>query len=320
MSGAAHRTRVRYCELRNRGGYPDKSSWGLWGADDEVGALNDVTPADVAAAARLVSRGAVFSLNWSLELPSPGFFGRGRIDHEVFDDGFGLDDRYDNFWPQGSSQWDSLAHFSHTQHGFYGGRQNSELKVPNAKNGIDNLARRGIAGRFVLADVARWRQHVDRPIDVQQGESIPIGDVAATLDYQQVSLRLGDILLVRSGWMAWYEGLTNNARESMVAPSPGFVAVGLRPGDETAAWLWDAGVVAVAADNPAVEVCPFDVTGPSLHADVLALLGVPLGELWRLDDLAADCAGDGRHEGLLVSAPLNMPGGIGSPANVLALK
>jgi kynurenine formamidase len=262
----------------------------------------------------------VFALNWSLDLPAPGFFGRGPIDHEVTDTGFGLDDRYDNFWPQRSSQWDSLAHFRHPRHGFYGNRQSIELKAPNARNGIDNLARRGIAARFVLADVARWRAHVGRPIDIPGAETVHIGDVADTLEYQQVSLRLGDILLVRFGWMEWYDGLTDMAREGIVAPPAAFAAVGLAPGDRTAAWLWDAGVVAIAADNPAVEVHPFDVSGQSLHADVLALLGVSVGELWRLDDLAADCAADGRYTGLLVSAPLNMPGGIGSPANAIALK
>jgi hypothetical protein len=47
---------------------------------------------------------------------------------------------------------------------------------------------------------------------------------------------------------------------------------------------------------------------------------MPLGELWRLGALAADCAADGIHTMLLVSAPLNVPGGAGTPASALALK
>jgi hypothetical protein len=85
-------------------------------------------------------------------------------------------------------------------------------------------------------------------------------------------------------------------------------------------YLWDSGVVAVVGDNPALEAHPFDPEGFSLHANLLALLGVPIGELWAMDRLATDCATDGVYEGLLTSAPLNAPGGIGSPANALALK
>jgi hypothetical protein len=69
--------RPSYSELTSGASRVNGSAWGLWGDDDEIGALNDVTPAHVAAAA-LVQRGAVFSLNWDLELPSPGLFSRGR--------------------------------------------------------------------------------------------------------------------------------------------------------------------------------------------------------------------------------------------------
>jgi hypothetical protein len=132
----------------------------------------------------------------------------------VTDDGYGLDDRYDGFWPQRSSQWDALSHFRH-----------------------------------------------------------------------------------------------------LAEPGSTWTATGLDPGEETVQWLWDTGITAVIADNPAVEAFPFDAEGASL----LALLGVPLGELWYLDTLAAHCAAQRRYTGLLTAAPLNLPGGIGSPANGLAL-
>jgi hypothetical protein len=48
--------------------------------------------------------------------------------------------------------------------------------------------------------------------------------------------------------------------------------------------------------------------------------GLTLGELWVLDDLAADCAADGAYEFLLAAQPLNLPGGMGSPINPIALK
>ena len=82
----------------------------------------------------------------------------------------------------------------------------------------------------------------------------------------------------------------------------------------------------MAVDNPGVE--PF---GPammdgssgindSLHTRVLAMLGIPLGEFFDFDALAGDCEGDGRWEFLFTSAPLTIPGGVGSPPNALAIK
>jgi hypothetical protein len=47
---------------------------------------------------------------------------------------------------------------------------------------------------------------------------------------------------------------------------------------------------------------------------------MPIGEMWWLEDLAADCASDGVYEFMLTSAPLNVPGGVGSPPNALAIK
>ncbi len=311
--------RPTYDELTSGATRVSGSAWGLWGGDDEIGALNDVSPAQVAGAAGLVQRGAVFSLNWDLELPSPGLFSRGPLRYVLKDDGFGMDDHYDNFFPQCSSQWDALSHFSHPEHGYYGGRPSSELKRPSCKNGIHNLARRGIVSRFVLADVARWREAAGRPIDQAAGEAVPITEVEATLAAQGTAIEPGDILLLRFGWTSWYESLDQAARDAL-AEGWGFRAAGLAPGEATVRWLWDSGIVAVAGDNPALEAFPFDPVGLNLHSHLIALLGIPIGEMWDLSALAADCADDGRYTGLLTAAPLNVRGGVGSPANALALK
>lgn len=307
-----------YADLQSRPPYPDYSSWGLWGAEDEVGAINDLQERDVAAAARLVTSGAVFPLNWRLDLPDPPFFGRSPYGHVIHESQYGMDDHLDCFWPQISTQWDSLSHFRHPQHGYYGGRGPESIRPPSSKNGIDKWATRGIAGRFLLADVARWRASVGRPVDMTSAEALPASDIEATLEHQGSALLSGDVLLLRFGWISWYEQLDLESRHRLADSGP--AAPGLASSEETVSWLWDAGVMAVASDNPAVEAHPFDPGGFSLHANLLALLGVPLGELWALDRLADDCALDGRYSGLLVSAPLNLPGGIGSPANAVALK
>jgi hypothetical protein len=57
-----------------------------------------------------------------------------------------------------------------------------------------------------------------------------------------------------------------------------------------------------------------------MHWRLIPLLGLPIGELWDLDALAADCAADGAYEFLFTSAPLNVPGGVGSPPNAIAIK
>ena len=312
--------RPTYAELCARTDGPPASSWGLWGPEDQIGALNLLTPEHVVRASRLVTRGAQFPLNWRLEQPQPALFHRGPLEHVKVDDGFGMDDHFNNFFPHGSTHWDSLAHFRHPEHGYYGGRTADQLKGPAAQNSIAEWARRGVAGRFLLADVDTWRTNAGRPIDHAAADVITIEDVAETLEAQGCAAEEGDILLLRAGWVHWYERLASDQRRRLADEPWAAHAPGLSADMATLAWLWDTGIVAVASDLPAVEPMPFDPHGPCLHACALALLGINLGEMFALDALARDCAGDGRYTGLLVSAPMNFTGATGSPANAVALK
>jgi kynurenine formamidase len=313
-------TTPSYAELLRRTDAPPGSSWGLWGADDEIGALNRITPEHVRAAAVLVQRGAVFPLNWRIESPDPALFGRGPIEHVKVDDGFGMDDHFNRFFPHGSTHWDSMAHFRHPEHGYYGGRDARELKGAGARNSIAGWAQRGVAGRFVLADVERHRGASGRPISHGSSEAIPLEDLKATLDAQGTEPRVGDILLVRLGWISWYEALGDRERSRLADDPWATRAPGLAASEELVAWLWDHGIVAVASDVPAVEPLPFDPLSECLHARAIALLGINLGEMFALDALASDCADDGCYVGMLASAPMNYTGATGSPANALALK
>src|SRR5690349_7163699 len=90
-----------------------RSAWGLFGAGDNLGLVNLMTPERIAAAARLVRRGQVFCLDMPFGSISPPMAPfrtppRHRVLHQPGTAGF--DDVYDNFYPQASSQWDSLAH------------------------------------------------------------------------------------------------------------------------------------------------------------------------------------------------------------------
>ena len=85
--------------------------------------------------------------------------------------------------------------------------------------------------------------------------------------------------------------------------------------------VWDLHVAAIGTDTLGVEVMQM---APDfefyLHANFLPLLGLPIGEIWALDELAADCARDGRYTFLFVSVPLNVRGGVGSPPQAVAIK
>ncbi|HVA86230.1 MAG TPA: cyclase family protein [Candidatus Saccharimonadales bacterium] len=311
-----------YCDLPVVKGLAARSAWGVFGSDDRLGSLNLLTEARTAAAAALVRRGAVFPLGWRLELPDPPMFGRRPLRHVSHTFANGTDDHYDDFYPQGSSQWDALSHIGYPGVGFYGGRTAEAVGNPATNPlGIEWWARRGIAGRFVLADLARRREERGEPLDSTLATPIDAGELEATLADEGVAVQAGDILLLRFGWIGWYETLGRERRQQVAdlghTPTPG-----LAQDEAMAAWLWDHRVAAVAADNPGVEVYPADPEDLDhfLHYRLLTFLGLALGELFALDALAEDCARDGVYEGLFTAAPLNKQGGSGSTANALALK
>ena len=309
-----------YDELPVNADAPAGSSWGLWGDDDRFGCLNLLTPERAAAAAKLVTKGAVFALNFEYELPDPPLFGRQAPKHDVLGEG-GHDDVL-TFNTQSSSQWDGFRHVAHPVHHHYNG-------VADADHGMQHWAARGLAGRAVLVDVAR---HVE--IDPTASQGITPDDLDATLAAQGATVEPGDVLLLRTGWIAWYRTADEATRQAL----PGALkAPGLRPGDDMLRWLWDHHVAAVGADNPALEIWPpgshltdeqraevrtdmSKIPNVFMHTALLPLLGIPIGELWDLDPLAADCASDGRYAGLFTSAPLRVQSGVASPPTALVLK
>lgn len=316
-------SRPRYADLPISPERPPASAWGVFGDDDELGTVNLLGDEQARRGAELVRRGAVFSLNWDIELPSPALFGRSTLRHRIIDlDPVGTEDVYDGFYPQGSSQWDALAHVKHPRFGYYNGRTRAEITGrPGSRNGIDHWARRGLVGRFVLADLARYRAAIGRSFRSDESEAIGAPDLEACLAWEGVAPEVGDILLLRFGWVGWYEQADARTRAAIAATEL-FAAAGIARQAATVEWLWDRGFAAVAADNPALEVMPFDESSEDgyLHYRLIPLLGMAVGELFALDALAADCAADGIYEGLFVAAPLNKVGGSGSPANALTIK
>ena len=312
-----------YDQLPVREGAPAGSAWGVFGDRDEVGTINLLSPARVVAAKNSIRSGKTFALNLPIDVPSPPLFTRGAHRHTIKSFGgameFVLDDYLDNFYPQASSQWDALCHVMHPELGAYNGVPKNEITGRGGTRlGIDNLARRGIAGRGVLADIARYYEHTGKSLDCSKAESIPLEDLEATLAYQKSPLRNGDILLIRTGWTEYYYGLNDAEKEELARET---VVPGIEGSDRVARWLWDHHLAAVASDSPALEALPKPEGNTEfLHFHMLAFFGMPIGEMWNLEELAADCANDRQYDFFITSAPLNIPGGVGSPPNAVAIK
>jgi kynurenine formamidase len=312
-----------YDQLPVRPGAPKGAAWGVFGDADELGTINLMTPQCVIKAAAEIRTGRVFPLNLPINLPDPPLYGRGAVRHQIFPlpmAEFFTDDYLDNFYPQGSSQWDAVGHIKHPVHGHYNGLPESEVTGRGGGGthlGIENLARRGIAGRGVLVDAARHFERQGKTIHCTGSDVITIKDLETILAEQKTRLRGGDILLVRVGWLKSY--LASSAEERVkVAQSPN--APGVEATTKMAQWLWDRRIAAVASDSPAFEAVNTQALNEMLHPHLLAFFGMPIGEMWDLEALADDCAADKRYSFFLTSAPLNIPGGVGSPPNALAVK
>ena len=296
------------------------SNWGRWGAEDERGTLNFITPEVVKRAAGLVRRGQVFSLGlpFGAEGPQIGQGGRVNPMHVMtavdqklpgdYPDGFRYADDLLVLPLQCATQWDSLAHVHYDGKMYNGFPTGTTSSAGAAKNGIDKVGA-GVVSRGVLLDIARLKG-VPR---IAPGTAISPADLEAAEQAQGVRVESGDVLLVRTGHLSVFT--QDGDRVGYMRMMPGL-------GVACAAWLHARQVAAVAADTNSVEVIPFEDPKTPLPFHLLCLrdMGLTLGEMFSLDALAEDCAADGVWEFLFTAPPLRVSGGIGSPLNPLAVK
>lgn len=294
-----------------------RHAWDVWGRDDALGSINLLTPERVAHAATHVRTGELVPLDLPLNLPSPPLYGREAYVHHVKALSRNeMDDRLDNFHPQGSTQWDALNHVRCREHGYWGGRTQDPTEGPNGL-GIHHVARHGLAGRGVLIDVGRYLAAQPGGFDPLAPRAVTVDEVRATLDHQGVTLQPGDIWCVRFGWVAAYATLTPEQR---VAYATEPVFAGLRSDEPMARLVWDEGAAALVCDNPAVEPQPGDPAVGSLHRRLIPLLGTTLGEMFDFERLGAACAAEGRYTFLFVANPMHVPNALGSPGNAVAIR
>jgi kynurenine formamidase len=294
------------------------SNWGRWGADDVRGTMNFLTPAKRAEAAALVRRGVSFSLSQSFDAngPQKGWRRRTNPVHTMLDTGTDAAAGVQGF-PHGiggaddviamplqcSTQWDGLGHIF--DHGYaWNGRRAAEVvtSLGDGVTGIETVAD-VIAGRGVLLDLG----------DLPDGFAITEEHLVAAAEKAGVAVGRGDIVLVRTGQLA--RARRDGWGDYAGGPAPGLSFT-------TADWLYRTEIAAIATDTWGFEVRPneFDDAFQPLHQVAIPHIGLFLGEMWDLDALAADCAGDGVYEFWLTAAPLPITGAVGSPVNPIAVK
>ncbi|MGH3254545.1 MAG: cyclase family protein [Streptosporangiaceae bacterium] len=301
-----------------------RSAWGLFGPDDNLGLVNLMTPERIAAAAHLVRRGQIFCLDLPLGSISPALAAfRGTPRHDVLHapGTTGFDDVYDNFYPQAGSQWDSLAHVGYAPDQMYNGATEREI-LAGTRNTIEHWARHGMAGRAVLLDAEHALQDAGRPYNPGVNVEFDVEDLELARRQAGVEFAPGDIILLHTGFAAWYFQQPSEIKSRLHG---NVAAPGVAHTEAMCEYLWNSHAAAIASDTFAVEAFPADRSAQThpfgfLHNMLIGQLGMALGELWWLADLAQDCAADGVYEMFLVSAPMNAPGGIGSPANAVAIK
>lgn len=323
QNDAVRRHYPRFDELPLLEDTGERHAWDVFGRDDELGCLNFVGPSQVLAAASEVRTGRVINLNLPLDEPRPQFWAsRPVMRHMRIVNRNVRDDQLDNAPMQGSTHWDGLGHQRFRQHGYFGGRQDEALDE-RGELGIDRWAERGLVARGILADVAAYC--AGRGVPLVYDKRFPISGalITDTLEEQGTEVREGDVLLIRTGWLGWYGGLDDAERDAMAkrlnADRAQIALPGLDPSRETVAWLWDRQIAALAFDNPTAETLPYVAEEGWAHTRLLPLLGLTLGELWKLDGLAAVCRTERRYSFLLSAPPLNLRGGVGSPANAYAV-
>ncbi|KAF3055799.1 hypothetical protein GL218_06886 [Daldinia childiae] len=328
---------------------PQGCAWGIFDKDgkkDLLGTLNLVTPSVTKAAFSEARDGISISLNWPLNaiaFPMPGrifpVHKQMTLQEAGLSEGIGWDDEI-HFNTQLSSQWDSLVHWHHQPSGlaYNGITVNKEAlavsnTVANTTPTLDHWhAAGGLVTRGVLIDFKEWaekrakaegktgEQAVFHPLD---GHRITIEEIEAVAKDQGVEFRQGDVLIIRTGLT---EILQAPRPEDFAKLQNGTIS-GVHGVLETAKWLWNKHFAAVAGDSWGFEaLMPLKEDGTVgspmdlfLHPWLLSMFGMSIGELWDLKALSEHCKASGRYSFLLTSAPLNIPGLVGSPPNALAI-
>jgi kynurenine formamidase len=290
------------------------SNWGRWGADDELGTLNELSPDRIVAAADLVRTGetVTLSLPWQTEKridnPKPAVhrmtllpdvdIGSGTLRFAM--DYIGADYHHDSH-----SHIDALCHVA-LDGALYNGKPTSVHTPEGAEVNTIEVVKNGLVGRGVLLDVPRLRGGKW----LEPGEHVFREDLEAAERAQGVTVGKGDILLVRTGHARRLRELDPWDTETAKA--------GLHP--TAALFLAERRVAALGSDGNS-DTAPSTTEGIAfpIHALTLNAMGLHLIDYLQFEDLVRVCERAGRWDFLFVGAPLRIVGGTGSPLNPIAI-
>lgn len=299
-------------------------NWGRWGATDELGTVNFITPAKVKAAAGLVRQGKIISLAIPFDSngPQTGFGGRVNPLHSMLQDGGDIVNGAQDFLPglrycddaitmplQCATQWDALSHI-YFDGKMYNDRGPEQVTSTGARANAITVLKDKIVTRGVLLDIPRLK---GKPW-LEPGEAIYPADLDAAAAAAKVSIESGDIILIRTGQMAQVRD-RGGWGDYAGGPAPGLSLT-------CAEWLATHEIAGYATDTWGTEVIPNetpDVFQP-LHCVAIVNMGMLVGEIFTMEALADDCAADGVYEFLFVAPPLPITGAVGSPINPQAIK
>lgn len=313
---------------------PPGNAWGLWGHNDELGRLNLITPGTVAAASAEIKEGIRISLDWPLDKPSFPTFDRQSFQHEILHKApMTMNDDAITLNTQSSTQWDGFRHYGEKAptaavklsnpgsclprgtgyqraKQFYQGHKQEDFQAPSRTLGIDAYSQSGgIIGRGVLLDWYAWAQRNGKQRSPFQTGAVELSHLEAIISENNIQFRSGDILFIRVGFTVEYNKLTVTEQKDFPNRQPGGL-LGLEATKASLRWLWESQFAAVASDAAGFERGP--ATGPyndpdvSIHQWALAGWGMPIGEMFDLEELAEKCAERRRWSFFLCSVPLKV--------------
>ncbi len=302
------------------------TNWGKWGAEDEIGALNYLGPEQALAATRSVRSGKVFTLQRLIGDPKGDPVWPGRTPAErtqildesswdgeqapAFPGGLHYADDKINAFLQGSTQYDALGHV------WYDGKLYNGFDARTTVGGLDKasvepVAQRGVVGRGVLLDMARYRGKDN----LDAAETFTHEDLMACAEQQGITVNKRDVLLIRTNFLKLFFDLGDAFYEDFCEP-------GLVYSPELVQWFQDMEIPNLVTDTIANEITTDPSTGVALtlHNALMRNLGVLFTEICDLELLAQDCAADGQWDFMYTAAPLKVAKASGSPVNPVAIK
>ncbi len=294
--------------------FDELSNWGRWGDDDERGALALLTAEGIAAATALVCDGRTVTMSLPLNThraihnPVPADHHMTMLGDQAdadeplhfLKDYVGLD--YHN---DGHTHLDALCHVAYRGM-LYNGRPEDTVTVGGAAVDTVEALKDGLVGRGVLLDIPGLR---GVPW-LEPGEHVFAAELLAAEQRQGVSVREGDILLVRTG---------HTRRLAELGPwNTAEAKAGLHP--SAMRLIGERGVAVLGSDGNN-DTAPSSTEGVGFPIHVLALtaMGIHLLDYLQFEDVVEACEQTGRWEFLFLVAPLLIVGGTGSPVNPIAV-